>query len=366
MQLDRLLAFLDQDPGNLSLIAEAATAALDANRLDVVGDLVSRYEAHAIAPAPLLNLAGLAALRNGQLDDAALRFEAALAQDPRQPECRFNLAWTRSILGDWAAVANLVDDAVVTAAPRAGALRVQALHQIGDPEDALAYGLGLVEHHPDDVDLMASLAVAAMDAEDVVLARRFAERARSTHEGLATLGLLELADDDMAAALELFDQAITVRHDSGRALLGKGLALLPTDAPQAAALLDRSAAVFGDHLGSWVASGWAWFAAGDLAQARVRFDRALQLDETFAEAHGALAAIDVVEGEVARARRGAEVALRLDRACLSGALAKVMLLNLDGDHQSATRLQEVALNVPIGPNGQTLAQAIRTSATRRH
>ena len=130
-------------------------------------------------------------------------------------------------------------------------------------------------------------------------------------------------------------------------------------------MLERGAEAFGDHLGSWIAAGWAYYIAGDLARSRACFERALAVDSNFSEAHGGLAVLDLVAGDEAGARRQADVALRLDRASLGGVLARTLLMERDGDAAGAAKARERAMRAPIGAGGTTLADAIGRFATRR-
>jgi Tfp pilus assembly protein PilF len=146
-------------------------------------------------------------------------------------------------------------------------------------------------------------------------------------------------------------------------LLGSGLGQLARgDAAAAAARLDGAAQRFGDHLGSWVAAGWAYYIAGDLATSRNRFETALALDDNFAETHGALAVLDLVEGQKDSARRRTEVALRLDRNCFAAALARSMILDSEGKSNAARKVRDAALNYPIGPSGRTIARSLAALA----
>jgi tetratricopeptide (TPR) repeat protein len=358
-RLDRLLRFLDRDPTNLNLIADAAAAALDERRPGDAAGLVDRYAALAPLPPALLNLQGLAALDELRFDAAADAFAALIAQGRDDPALRFNLAWSKAMLGQFQAASDALDDTVLAAVPRAAGLKVQALHHLGRLDEALAVGAEAAKARPDDEDLMAALAVAAIDAEQTDLARAYAERAGQTHEGLSTLGMLALAEDDVDQSLALFDRALEADPDSARGRLGRGLGLLAKgDAAAAARDIERSAEVFGDHLGSWVAAGWAHFVQGDYPTSRRMFERTVALDDTFAEGHGGLAVLDVMQGEMTSAERRCEIALRLDRASLSGALAKSLILAAQGDLATAERVRNIALNAPVGPNGRTIAQAL--------
>ena len=355
----RLRRFLEQDPNNLSLVGDAAAAAFEEHDLAGARALLERYEALAPLPPSLVNLRGLVAMGEDRFDDAATDFRRLIDEGHDAPGLRFNLAWCLAIAGSHEAVLDLLDEAVIAAVPRAAALKVETLHHLGRLEEALALAANLIALYPEDQPLMAALAVAALDEERPDLAAEYARKAGDTPEGLSTLGMLDLAGSDIDQALVRFDKALSVRPDDARSNLGKGLGLMAKgDLTAAAESLDRGAEGFGDHLGSWIAAGWAYFVQGDLATARARFELALALDDTFAETHGALAVLDVMTGEMAGARRRIEVALRLDRQCFSAALAKSMLLAGEGDTAKAEKVREMALNTSVGPTGQTLAQAM--------
>lgn len=366
-RLDCLLGFLEADPRNTALLADAALAALAAGRRDQTQNLIAQHAALAPLPAALHNAAGVLALTEDRLEAAREAFAAALAQDPGQPAVGFNLAWVKARLGDWQGVVEQIAPAMAAAVPRAAALKVHALHMLNRVEEALAFGRDLLEQRPGDEALLGASALAAMDVEDLALAGRLAEQAgpRSA-EGRATLGLLALERQDVAAAAPLFEQALAVDPTSARARLGVGLSYLLADRPDAAApQLDEAADRFGDHPGSWIAAGWAYYATGALGQSRQRFERAVAADGAFSEGHGGLAVIDIAEGRIEEARRRTETALRLDRASLSGQLGRAMLLAHDGEPEKGERLRERLIHAPISPGGPSIAQAVTRLARRR-
>ena len=130
------------------------------------------------------------------------------------------------------------------------------------------------------------------------------------------------------------------------------------EADAAPADIDRGAELFGTHLGSWIAAGWAHFIAGDHAAARARFERALALDPTFAESHGGLAVIDVAEGKLKQASERTKVALRLDRECYGAALARSLLASSAGNPARAKAILDQALVTPVDASGRTIAQSL--------
>jgi tetratricopeptide (TPR) repeat protein len=362
-RLDRLRNFLEKDPDNLQLIADAASAALDEGKAGTAMALLDRYSELKPLTPELVNLQGLAALGDGRWDDAAASFERLLADDRDEPAIRLNLAWARSGAGDSEGALAMIDDAVLAIGPAAATLKVQLLHDLERLDEALESGAVLAELYPAAQELMGALASVALDAERLDLAGSYAARAGRSQDGTAARGLLMMEQNRTAESVALFDEVLARDAEHPRALLGKGLALLAAGEPaQAAAFLDRAARRFRDHLGSWVAAGWAYYVVGDLEQSRARFETALALDDTFGETHGGLAVLDFAAGETESARKRCDVALRLDRNCFSGALAKSMLLEQDGDPASAQRIRERAMAHPLGASGRTIARALAEMA----
>jgi len=358
-RLERMLQFLDRDPTNLGLLADAAAAAYDARDFDLAADLIKRHAAIGPLPSTLANLQALVAIAQQRFTDAAAILGDLRGQGHDDPALRFNLAWARAMTGAHREALDLLDDDTVAASPRAPALKILMMHHLGLYEDALACGKDLAERYPDNQALMGALATLALDAEETDLALSYAQRAGDNPEGCAALGTLALGDHDIGRSLELFEQALSAQPQNPRAWVGKGLALLASgDAPAATKAIDRGAELFEDHLGSWIASGWAHFVSGDYAGAQARFERALALDPNFAESHGGLAVVDIVEGKLDDARKKSDVALRLDKNCFGGALAKSMLLEHSGHAQAAQKIRDAALATPIGAKGQTIAQAL--------
>jgi tetratricopeptide (TPR) repeat protein len=362
---NRLLGYLEHDPENLQLICDAAEAAVAEGDDSTATAMLEKHEALAPLPPPMLNLRGLAALKAGRFDDAAAAFTSLREAGEDAPAVRLNLAWALTMNGHYADALPLVDAEVVALNPSGAGLRIRLLHHLDRSEEAMEEGGRMAELYPGDHVLMGTLANAALDADRADLARHYAERAGSHHDGLSTMGLLLLDEDRVGESAALFDRILAADIGNPRALLGKGLERLAVgDTSEATLWLDRAAERFGDHLGTWVAAGWAWYVQGDLAAARARFETAQALDDTFAETQGGLAVLDIAEGRIEEGRRRAEVALRLDRASFGAALATILLLEHDGKPEMAKRISEAAFNVPIGIGGKTLAQAL-AARTRR-
>jgi tetratricopeptide (TPR) repeat protein len=365
-KLERLLRFLERDPGNPLLLADAASAAFDERDFVQAADLIARHEAIAALSPALTNLKGLTALAQQRYEDAIAIFEALRADGQNDPALRFNLAWSKAMVNAWQDALDLLDDDTLAVSLRAPALKIQMMHHLELYDDALTEGARLAERFPGNQALMGTMATLAMDAERIDLAKSYAERAGDDSEGLAALGMLTLGEHDVTASLQMFDGALRTQPNNPRAWLGKGLALMMSgDGLKGADALEKGAGIFQDHLGSWVAAGWAHYVNKDIAKARASFEHALALDPNFAESHGGLAVVNIAEGKLDDARRNSDIALRLDKNCFGGALAKSLLLQERGNTQAAQKIVEMALSTPVGPGGQTIAQAIMGFGSRK-
>jgi tetratricopeptide (TPR) repeat protein len=350
----RLLAYLEADPDNPALLADTIRAGLDAGERDGPEALADRLRL--VTPGGFEGeyLTGIVAMHRGDFAAAAPRF-ARLFESDDQAAVRFNLAWSRAMLGEKQAALELLSPATTGSIASAAMLRVQLLHEAGDFDGALAEGKAALTRFPDDRGLLAAMATLALDVEDGALARDCAMRAGDHPEALAAVGVLELDAGDTAAARSAFERALALRDHNPRAWIGRGLAgLVEHDPAQAARDLDRGAQQFGDHIGSWIAAGWAHYVAGDVAAAAQRFERALAIDPAFAESHGSLAVIDIARGDRDAARRRTATALRLDRACFSAALAQALLASDDPDRAAA--IVERAMTTPIDGGAMTLTR----------
>jgi len=364
-RLERLQGFLERDPANLQLLGDAAAAAYDAGSYDLAAELLARIEEIAGLSEAQTNLKGMAALARGDHAAAAEVFEGLKARGVREPALDFNLAWSRAMMNDFKGALELLDDAVLAVSPRAPSLKIHAMHHLEMYDEALAAGEELAERFPGNRALMGALATLALDAEKPELAQHYAERAGDDPEAQAARGVLALGEDDTERSLALFEETIAVQPASPRAWMGKGLSLLAMGkSEEALPAIDKGAELFGDHLGSWIASGWTHFAVGDRAGARAAFERALAIDANFSESHGGLAVLDLLEGRLDDAKRRAQIAIRLDRNSLGGALASSLLLEAAGQSAMAERVRNIALNKPLTPGGRSIAQALTTLGPR--
>lgn len=364
--LKSLTEFLKSDPTNTALLRDVAETALEANECVIAASAFARL--HDVEPltGALANLAGIAAMRAGDQEAALEWYALAEAEIPEDTGLRFNKAWSLALSGQFDASAELLDEGLTKELPQAAMLDMQIAHELAAFEDAEAKMDEYIALHPDYPPLQAAASVLAMDVDRPDLAREAALKGGDHPDAITTLGTLDLGDFKLDAAEAQFRQALTTGHKNPRAKIGLGLvALAREDYTGAASAIDKGADQFGDHLGSWIAAGWSYLLAGDNVNARNRFQRALDTDDTFGEAQGSLAVIDILEGQLDEGKRRAAVAVRLDRESFSASLASILIANAKDDPETAQRILERALETSVLPGGETLAQAITKSMTLR-
>ncbi|WP_155635609.1 tetratricopeptide repeat protein [Burkholderia cepacia] len=365
MSIDRLLSFLSQDPVNLHLLADAAVAAFNAGQYRLCDDLLARHDAACPLPAPLANLRGLSSMSQGRFEEAATEFNALSAKHS-DPSLSYNAAYANAMCGSFESAASL-DAECLTVVPSAAALKMRALHHLGYLDDALQLGKDYCDRPGASSELKGAYAVVLFDLGDRENAKRYASSSTDTSDSLTIHGLLALEAGDVAHASKFMEEALARNPRESRAVLGLGLcSLVEQRFDEAAITLDDAAQKLSSHTGSWLVAGWAWLLAGNKDKARERFRYAAAADRGFAEAHGALAVVDHLEGLRDDARRHTEIALRLDPTCLSGALAQSIEYENAAQPDAASAIRNFAMNRKLGPDGRTLAQSIRSIALNTH
>lgn len=352
-QLDRLLGYLASDPDNAALLADAIEAAFAVPALNVAERLVAQLAQARPGSFEAGYFAGTLVMI--QRDFAkAVQLLNPLVEAGAPANARFNLAWSKAMIGEKPAALALLDPDTTDQIASAAMLRTQLLHEAGEFEAAMEFGKAALQRFPEDEGLNSAVATLALDLEDADLARTCSARGGDHPEALAAAGMLEMQDGDPATARSSFDRSISIREHNPRAWVGRGLTKLVGRDPAAAALdIDRGAQQFSDHIGSWIAAGWAHFLAGDIDAAAQRFERALAIDPNFAESHGSLAVIDARRGDRDSAKRRTATALRLDRQCFSAVLAQVLLQS--DDPAAGQALIERAFDTPLNEGGMTVA-----------
>lgn len=353
----QLQAFAERDPSNLPLQCDLLDAWLQEGRAaEAAAHIDALPEALRVADAVRFRAARCALVQQDFAQAQAMLGELA-RQGTGGVAVRHDLAFAHLGQGDIdGALASL--EGVDLSAPEhlvTTLLKARALfhkQRIGEALEILAAHRGDGTH---TAELLGLRALLLLDAGDADAAGRDANDALAIdagqHEALLVQGTLALWHRQLDASTHIFQQVLGRFPESGRALLGLGLSLMPQgDIPAARAFLDRAVVAMPTHPGTWHALAWCQLLEGDLAGAKHSFEQALTADRTFGESHGGLALVHALRSERAAAEDALKRALRLSPQSQAGRYAQSVLLLDDGKVDEARAVVEaVAASTPDLP-----------------
>lgn len=319
-RLRRLQGYVEQDPGNALLLADAWQAAAQAGEPALAAGFARQAgaaeparealwlqrEAHALVDAGQLGQA------QAVLEQARDRGLPALLADHDLAcialrEGRFDRAV--EITGPWLQ-GDPAQDPDAIALMQASWLR--SMHRLGRVQAAWRW----VEGREQGGQLLSPAAAGpasllAIDADRFGDAQRLAERALQARvddaEALTASGCVAIARGETAHAEHLLGLAERQTAADGRVQSALGLAALQAGRmEQARQRFERAVAGMASHVGSWHGLGWSLLLQGRLGDAEAAFRRAVDLDPNFGESHGALGLALLLQGD----RTAAEPCLR--------------------------------------------------------
>lgn len=376
-RLERLEAYLREDPSNPGLLTEAFGAALQCAQWERAA--FHLRHAQALQPG---NLAwslreGDLLLAQGQYQLATELLDALLSLDgtPREftDAVLHNLAWIAFRDGRYQDCADRLaprlQDLDHPASTALASLWLRALHHAGQVDQAVAWA-GAADARQQLPAAAAGVAsLAALDADQLEQAGQWAARALEQAtpadrpiEALVTQSSLALARQDAAQARTQARAALQISPRDGRAWSAHAMAdLLAGDLPTALAHFDNALATMPGHIGSWHGKAWAQLLSSDLPGAQRSFTSALDLDRNFAESHGGLAVALALQGRTEEAQQHIERALRLDAFNLSGRYAQAIL---GGEIRDLESFQALAKRLLRGQEGLLKTVLGASSAVR--
>lgn len=339
-RLERLHQYLDEDPANPVLLADAFDMALACGRHDAAQvHLAAASEAGLDQRDWDFRRAHLC-IAKGDLDGALTLLDRLRAQLGNHPVLAHDLAHVHLLQGNYQTTCELLApwtqgnaDAQALAVEVRAALQVlwlRALHRQHRLEDAWAW---VEDARARAILLPQAAGVAALvtvDRSDFASAQTLSEEALRVDpaqmEALVASASVALSQRDSARAVALLEQALAVNSRDGRAhgLIGMAY-LLARDLARARRHLEEAVAKVPEHIGTWHALGWTRLLAGERAGALQAFEQALARDRNFAESHGAVGLLMVLEGRSPEAMRHLELAERLDAKNMTGRYARALL-----------------------------------------
>lgn len=366
-RLARLEGFLQQDPNNAQLRAEAFDAALQSGQWDSAKVHLKQGLASE-APWPWRLREAHWLMAQHRRDEARVVL-LGLQEQPATPEAM------RSAVAHDLALLALLDGTPETGlhalAPWIGSaderpidppiqmMWLRLMHHAGRLTEAFAWSQARWQSGQLAAPAAGVAALIALDVNDLPTALNWSEHALQVHggpaEALVTRASVGLARHESPLARALLNKALQSNPTDGRVLSAVGFAdLLDRQFDAARHHLEQAVRWIPSHVGTWHALGWACLLQGDLDTAKAAFERAIDLDRNFGESHGGLAVVLAVRNEREAAAEAIRRAAGLDRSNLSGRYAQALL---DGEAQDLESLRPLAtrlLGDRPGPFGGSL------------
>ncbi len=371
-RIQRLLGFLEVDPGNITLritIADLQHASGDFGAAETSFRMILDIQpGHAIARS---RMAGVY-LSQHRFDEAEAVLRGLEAAVQQVPAISHNIGLALVDQNKWpealqaleaAAAAGLDDDENLT-------YQAYCLHHLGRTEEALAKATAALERSPGD-RVEGYVSLLQMDAGDLKTASRTAarvlERDPQNVNANTVRGWWGLETQEIDDAEECIDRALAQEPNSPRLLLGKGLVqMYKQELPQSVATLERAVQGMPNSPGTWVTLGWAQIAAGDLPGAEKTFRDAIEIERSFGETHGGLASVLALAGRGDEARESIRKARGLDKEGFGVVFAMTVLLANAGKQEAATKLfGNLLLRSPGGKGGMKLIEAVQIFSRRQ-
>ena len=347
-RLNRLLGFLEQDPGNWQLINDAAAEAIRVGDSDRARSLIDRGLALAGLDAGRRFALGNLMLANQDASRAEALFAELAQQGGLHPALSYNLGYAQFEQGRYAdSIATLrqIGDAEVVQAPQRDLLLAKAFYFLQDLDAALEHIDRYLRGSKDDQEGLGLKALMVFDmgkpAEATAVASRLLALNPNNAYGHLTLGSIALEQKQPAVAKAHIEQTLAQQPLMGRAWSVLAFADLQQNQLEAGqAHFDKAVRYMPNHLGTWHGLAWTQLLLGNITAARQAVDSAMALDRNFAENHGTLAVIQVLCGQLDEAETSIKRGIRLDPKSPSSQYARSLLLAERQQPEASKRLIE--------------------------
>jgi predicted Zn-dependent protease len=332
-RIDRLWQYLEADPANTNLLRDIAREGMSTGAFDQAVRALNKLAEQQSSDANDEAAAIHAQIKLGRVEQACERGQRALERWPGDAALRVETA--RALLNS-----HRFDEAIAQTegefedpilAQIAGELCLQAMWHKGETEAASGIAAHLAAQFPDNPRIAAQYSALLYDENRPKEAFEQARRAYAmsplhAYSALHVLASERLLNQDVPGALKLLDEAQRARTDDGRVWLLKGSAkLMSGQMDDAMVDLNRALEIFPDHPGTHLTVAWVYITQGQLDQAETTVHNAIEASPAFGESHGTMAVVLALKGQQDEARQSIRRANLLDKTGLSARYAQSIL-----------------------------------------
>lgn len=337
----------------MSLLLDALALAISVHDLDGGRQLIEHLHTQQVVAPQAFALAAHLMLQAGEYAKAGEYGDRAIEGGIVDSAVLFNTAFGHFHNGDFAAASELLASVTANTACPASTLlmHARALHQLEEErtEEAEALVVRALVQDPENPETRGLLALLLYENG------KNPQSLNAAHESLATDpdqldALLACASvqfelKNIAASRKAWLHTVDRHPQCGRAWAGLAeLEFNELEFEAAEEHLRTAISFMPDHIGTWHLLAWIYILRGQSSKARQALDSSYKLDRNFAETHGGLAIVEVMEGFKERAQTSIRRALKLNPNCLSVQYANALLLQGAGETEKATQLLNEVLD----------------------
>lgn len=335
--VESLQAFLAQDPDNPEIACDLIDLQFAAGNLTSAKTTISQLSPEVQHQPGIRFRMARIDLASGEYQSAQKWLNDLVEQGHNSSAVGHDLAFAALCLRETHAAASIISRTIAQhgATAELHILQARVALMEGDYVQAQFCLDEALRLQPDNATALGLRALGLLDAGDVAGARHAAADCLAQypdqHEALLAAGTVSLWAADADTAKVHYQRALTRFPNSGRALSGLGQILaLSGDLVEAQRVLERGVKAMPDHIGTWHMLGWVQLLQGDLPGASHSYRSAYDLDRNFAESHGGLAVVALLEENFEAGEASMKRALKLDPQCISGRYARTLWLRHQG------------------------------------
>lgn len=344
-RLERFLAFLSHDPENVALILDAIRLSTEVGEIGIAASLLKSKHDICCAHPEFYALAGQAYLIQGRFEEALDMQLRAIQEGYQQPGIWLDLAHTYHYL-------NKPESAIAVLEKHAAQLKelhpsvfyplYARLLYIGDNSVGAIEQLEIFHADHETTAVSAGLLSLILFEEDrspeqaLQLADLALQKNPQAIEALIARTSIFLSDGQYERAEFDISRAVEYHPQNGRAWSSMAQVEFSNFKFDKARDAARTAVAYmKDHIGTWHLLGWAHLALNEMDEALEAFKQSYELDRSFAETHGGLAAVYAHLGMRKEALHHIKLAEKLSSEGFAQIYAKMVLLRQNNETQKA-------------------------------
>jgi len=350
-RLNRMISFLDRDPGNTRLLQEVLSLVIASGNLQHIRHWIRHLESHPVEDTAILAQMTHLQLLNRNFAAASDYGDRAIQAGASHPAILLNAAYGHFYSGHYERCAAILTSLTEKNDATVGTLllHARALHHQNAAESAEQLVTRALQNEPVNVEAKGLLALLHHERDSnhhaLQLAHEVLAQNPSQLDALLACGSVHVEQGNMKAARKTWLHTVMLHPTCGRAWSGLAqVAFNALEFVDAEAYLKKAVTYMPDHIGTWHLLAWVYILRKDSVQARSALMQSYALDRSFAETHGGLAVVDVLEGKQKAAQLGIRRALKLKPDCLSARYAEILTLQNTGKYEEARALIQQILD----------------------